>query len=389
MTDGNHFNVGYYDNLHSEPSINFQMNRWINYLGESALDDIHEIAPKLTDFTSYKQAFLQLAEKAFKEGRTLPAAYYFRSAEFFMGEDDPAKALTRQKFLELLWKQYKISPGNRLLIPYADGKIHGSLPVYTYLHEKPKDTLVIHGGFDSYIEEFFPLFQYIHAAGYNLICFEGPGQGGALVDSGLLLTHEWDKPVKAILDFFKLEDVTLIGISMGGCLALRAAAFEPRIKRVIAYDVFYDWMETTLDKMLPIKPVVKTLLTIKAAGFFNRLMAQIMNQSPLFDWATSRAMLVLGVTSPYEVFVKSKLYTTRDISPLIKQDVLLLAGAEDHIIPLNHFYIQQKALENVHSLTARLFTRAEHAQNHCQIGNLGLAISNIIDWIEFTRHQAY
>ena len=176
---------------------------------------------------------------------------------------------------------------------------------------------------------------------------------------------------------------------MGGCLALRAAAFEPRIKRVIAYDVFYDWMETTLDKMLPIKPVVKTLLTIKAAGFFNRLMAQIMNQSPLFDWATSRAMLVLGVTSPYEVFVKSKLYTTRDISPLIKQDVLLLAGVEDHIIPLNHFYIQQKALENVHSLTARLFTRAEHAQNHCQIGNLGLAISNIIDWIEFTRHQAY
>jgi len=387
MTDEYQFHVGYYDNLHSEPPINFQMNRWINYLGESALDDIHTIAPKLSDFTSYKDAFLQLAEKAFKEGRTLPAAYYFRSAEFFMGEDDPAKTPTRQKFLDLLWKQYKISPNNRLSIPYTDGITHGSLPVYEYRHEKPKDTIVIHGGFDSYIEEFFPLFQYIHAAGYNLICFEGPGQGGALIDSHLLLTPEWDKPLKTILDFFKLEDVSLIGISMGGCLALRAAAFEPRIKRVIAYDVFYDWMETTLDKMLQISPVVKTLLSFKAMGLFNRLMAQIMNQSPLFDWATRRAMLVLGVHSPYEVFVKSKLYTTRDISPLIKQDVLLLAGAEDHIIPLNHFYLQQIALENVHSLTARLFTRAEHAQNHCQIGNLGLAISNIIDWIEFTRHQ--
>jgi pimeloyl-ACP methyl ester carboxylesterase len=387
MTDEYQFYIGYYDNLHSEPSINFQLNRWINYLGESALDDIHTITPKLSDFTSYKEAFLQLAEKAFNEGRILPAAYYFRSAEFFMWEDDPAKTLTRQKFLELLWKQYNISPSNRLSIPYTDGIIHGSLPVYKYLHEKPKDTIVIHGGFDSYIEEFFPLFQYIHAAGYNLVCFEGPGQGGALIDSHLLLTPEWDKPVKAILDFFKLEDVTLIGISMGGCLALRAAAFEPRIKRVVAYDVFYDWMETTLDKMLPIRPVVKTLLTFKAAGLFNRLMAQIMKNSPLFDWATRRAMLVLGVPSPYDVFVKSKFYITRDIAPLIKQDVLLLAGTEDHIIPVNHFYLQQKVLENVHSLTARLFTRSEHAQNHCQIGNLDLAISYIVDWIEFTRHQ--
>lgn len=389
MADGFQFHVGYYENLHSEPSINFQMNRWINYLGESSLEDIYEIAPRLTDFSSYKLEFLKLAEKAHTQGRTLAAAYYFRSAEFFMREDDPEKIPTRQKFQGLLWNQYNISTSNRLSIPYTDGITHGSLPVYVFLHEKSKDTIVIHGGFDSYIEEFFPLFQFIHSAGYNLVCFDGPGQGGALVDSGLLLTHEWDKPVKAILDFFKLEDVTLIGISMGGCLALRAAAFEPRIKRVVAYDVFYDWIETTLDKLKPIRIVINMLLNLHAASIFNRLMAQIMKNSPLFDWATRRAMLVLGVTSPYEVFVKSKLYTTRDISPLIKQDVLLLAGAEDHIIPLNHFYIQQKALENVHSLTARLFTRAEHAQNHCQIGNLGLAISNIIDWIEFTRHQAY
>jgi hypothetical protein len=174
---------------------------------------------------------------------------------------------------------------------------------------------------------------------------------------------------------------------MGACLALRAAAFEPRIKRVIAYDVFYDWMETTLDKMKPISPVVKFLLAIKAAGLFNRLMLEIMKKSPLFDWATHRAMLVLGVSSPYEVFQRSKGYTTQDISSMVKQEVLLLAGAEDHIIPLNHFYLQRDALKNVRSLTTRLFTRAEQAQNHCQIGNLGLAISYISDWIDLTCLQ--
>jgi pimeloyl-ACP methyl ester carboxylesterase len=358
------------------------MNRWINYLGESALDDMHAIAPKLTDFSAYMLEFLQLAEKAYIEGRTLPAAYYFRSAEFFMQEDDPKKAPTRQNFLELLWKHYKINPNNRLFIPYADGGLHGLLPVYVFQQDKSKSTILIHGGFDSYIEEFFPIFKFLHSEGYNLVCFEGPGQGGALIDSHLLLTHEWHKPVKAILDFFDLVDVSLLGISMGGCLALRAAAFEPRIKRVIAYDVFYDWMETTLDKMKPIKPVVNSLLSIKADGLFNRLMGEIMNKSPLFDWATRRAMLVLGVDSPYEVFRRSKNYTTRDISSLITQDVLLLAGAEDHIIPLKHFYLQKDALRNARSITTRLFTRQEQAQNHCQIGNLGLAIHTITGWID-------
>jgi pimeloyl-ACP methyl ester carboxylesterase len=188
--------------------------------------------------------------------------------------------------------------------------------------------------------------------------------------------------VKAVLDYFNLEGVTLMGISMGGCLALRAAAFEPRVQRVIAYDVFYDWMGTTMEKLKPIRPILNLLLNGNARGLFNQLLAVIMKKSPLFDWSTRRAMLVLGVPTPYEVFQKSKGYTTRDVSPLVKQDVLIMAGAEDHIIPLSHFYQQAEALTNVRSLTARLFTRAENAQNHCQVGNLRLVVDSITNWIE-------
>jgi hypothetical protein len=35
----------------------------------------------------------------------------------------------------------------------------------------------------------------------------------------------------------------------------------------------------------------------------------------------------------------------------------------------------------VRSLTARLFTRAEQAQNHVQVGNMGLAFRTMIDWM--------
>ena len=89
-------------------------------------------------------------------------------------------------------------------------------------------------------------FFYLRNAGYEVIAFEGPGQGGALNDAGLHMTPAWHQPVKAVLDHFKLNHVTLAGLSMGGCLMMRAAAFEPRVERVVAYDIYPDALDTTL-----------------------------------------------------------------------------------------------------------------------------------------------
>jgi hypothetical protein len=99
-------------------------------------------------------------------------------------------------------------------------------------------------------------------------------------------------------------------------------------------------------------------------------------------------MHMLGAQTPYEYVQKAGEYRTWDVSHMLQQDVLLLAGTEDFIVPLEQFYWQIEALKNVRSLTARMFTRAEQAQNHCQVGNLGLAIDVITNWIEFTRQHA-
>jgi pimeloyl-ACP methyl ester carboxylesterase len=382
------FHTGYHDHLHPEASINFQMNRWINYLGAEALEDMQGIAPRLTDLPSYRREFLALAEKALAQGRDLHAAYYFRSAEFFMQENDPARLPARQKFMELILNKFQVPRDVQFKVPYRDNNTTGMLPAYRFPSERPKATLLVHGGFDSYIEEFFPILFHLQERGFTVVCFEGPGQGGALLDSKLLQTHEWHKPVSAVLDYFDLDRVVLIGISWGGCLALRAAALEPRIRQVVAYDVFLDWMDTTLSKLKPIAPLIRLLLKIRAAGPFNALLQTIMQQSPLFDWAMRQAMLLLGASTSFEVFEKSRLYTTRDISSQVRQDVLLMAGAEDHIVPLSHYYEQARLLVNARSLTTRLFTRDEQAQNHCQIGNLGLAVDFITGWIESTCQES-
>lgn len=44
--------------------------------------------------------------------------------------------------------------------------------------------------------------------------------------------------------------------------------------------------------------------------------------------------------------------------------------------------MQVKALTNAESLTDRVFTKEDHAQNHCQIGNVGLALDVMVKWIE-------
>ncbi len=66
---------------------------------------------------------------------------------------------------------------------------------------------------------------------------------------------------------------------------------------------------------------------------------------------------------------------------LITQDILLLAGQNDHYVPIKQFTDQILTLTNVHSLTARMFTSEETADNHCQIGNLGLAADVMLNWI--------
>jgi hypothetical protein len=93
-------------------------------------------------------------------------------------------------------------------------------------------------------------------------------------------------------------------------------------------------------------------------------------------------MHVTGTSSPYEYLQAIKRFRTADVSLQVKQDVLLLAGSQDHYVPTEQFHQQIKTLTNARSITARLFTNNESAQNHCQVGNYGLAFRTMVDWLD-------
>ncbi|MTH95222.1 hypothetical protein [Roseibium sp. RKSG952] len=119
----------------------------------------------------------------------------------------------------------------------------------------------------------------------------------------------------------------------------------------------------------------------------NRLLERAATRDETLAWAIAHGRHVSGAASAYDYLKWAQTISTRDVSHLLKQDVLLLGAQEDHLIPLAQFYSQQQTLTNVRSLTARLFTSREHASSHCQVGNTGLSLDVIINWVMESKRQ--
>ena len=124
------------------------------------------------------------------------------------------------------------------------------------------------------------------------------------------------------------------------------------------------------------------------AAIVNAAVASVRKTDLLTDWVIAQGERVMDCATPADVFAAWRQYRTDDISSLVTQDVLLMAGSKDHYMPLTMLPDQLMTLTAAHSVTARVFTEAESAQNHCQIGNMGLALKVILDWLDETGGRA-
>jgi pimeloyl-ACP methyl ester carboxylesterase len=379
----NLFPVAFFDDIHPDFGVNFQMNRCYSFTNDDAmLQEMRDVSPCIHNYSEFVQKFFELYEKALSGGYKLKAAHYLCVAEFYMINEDPQKQDFRKQFIALMRDHFHVADDQHYNVPYENG----FLSAYRFTPQFPKGTIVVFGGFDSYAEEMFKTVLAMKESGYDVVFFDGPGQGATLEDYHIPLTHEWEKPVKIILDYFGLSDVTLVGVSLGGYLVIRAAAYEKRIKRVVADDICADFFETIL-RQVPARSrkMVNFLVTHNNklnALVINSILHKLSKKSLMLEWGLNQGMNVTGSETPYEFFRKVKAYNTKEVSSLVDQDVLLMAGQNDHYIPLHQFFDQGKMLINVRSLTSRMFTRHESAQNHCQLGNVGLSIRVIVNWIE-------
>lgn len=108
----------------------------------------------------------------------------------------------------------------------------------------------------------------------------------------------------------------------------------------------------------------------------------------MVPWVVDHLKYITKKEKPLDALEIYLLMNEKNIhSELVKQDVLILAGREDHFIPFKMHDMQIEALSNARSVTSRVFTKEEHAQNHCQIGNIGLAVDVMAEWIARTSEN--
>lgn len=380
------FPVGFHE-FHKDEGLNFQLNRFYAS-GILSYDEVKDIGSRITGFDVWIKLFLELAEKTKAQGNMEKAALCYRAAQFYtLGNETDAdgrllKVVLYEKCFDAYAEAYKDIKYER--VPFNSGY----LPVYIMKQSSgSKGVIVMHGGYDSFMQEFVRYAMYLFEAGYDIYLFEGAGQGEVLCRQNIKMTPQWESCVSVLLDYYGLDDVTLIGISLGGYLATRAAAYEPRIKRLVMYDLIYDFYGSLRGRLGKGGGKILDYLTDHPQNFMWKFVGKQMNKMYFLNWLFEQGYYIYeNVSTPCEYFNCIKKYNTRTISQLVTQDTLVMAGEAD----LYTIFLKEQvaALTNAKTVESRLFTEDEQAHQHCQVGNLKLALDVIIDWIERVEKNA-
>jgi pimeloyl-ACP methyl ester carboxylesterase len=131
-------------------------------------------------------------------------------------------------------------PVERFAVPHGGACLPGHFFRAT---DADAPTILVIGGADTCHEDrFLSQGRYYLDRGYNVALVDLPGQGATAAD-GLFWEPETEKPVGAVIDVLMerfgvdTSRLALLGMSLGGYFAARAAAGEPRLGAVIATPV--------------------------------------------------------------------------------------------------------------------------------------------------------
>lgn len=357
------------------------------------------------DFDSWYDQWHATAERVAKEAQGqlaqghrisardgfLRAATYYRASEFFLHGNpaDPRITTAYQKSVQA----YKACaalfdpPIEPVEIPYE----HTTLPGYFHRVDnsgRSRPLLILHSGFDGSAEELH--VDGARAAvdrGYNVLTFDGPGQFGPLHREHLTFRPDWEKVVTPVVDFaLTLPEVdpsriALMGISLGGELAPRAAAFEKRIAALIANDGVYDYGASNLGAIPPEqRAAAAAAIRAKDAPEIDHMLQAAMKEHPTAAWALTHGMFAMGASTPRAYVAAALDFHLRDGVAEAISCPTLVCEAEDDLF----FKGQPQQLYDHLTCPRTLmrFTEAEGAGAHCHVGAGRLAFARMYDWLD-------
>ncbi|WP_433282508.1 alpha/beta hydrolase family protein [Pseudonocardia xinjiangensis] len=322
------------------------------------------------------RAALGAGHKVSAREALLRASNYYRAADFYRRED-PVNDAESARLAAASQKTFADAaelfdaPARKLRIPFEDT----TLPAYFFRADDsgtPRPTVVYHGGYDSTLEENYLALAGALRRGYHVLTFDGPGQGTALRDQGLHFRPDWEAAVTPVVDYaltlpeVDASRIVLIGTSLGGYLAARAAAFEHRLAACVLHDGIYDVHEA-FDTL--------SLSTVDSSR------DGLANVSTMTRWAVLNGLWTFGVDTAEELVEGTRSYTMKGIAHQITCPTLVLEAENDEF-----FKGQPEQIHNALTCPKErlVFPENEGGGEHCHEGALALWHQRAFDWLDGT-----
>ena len=349
--------------------------------------------PRLRSTEQITRLAQQLADRFESEGDADAAWRLYCLAAFYLPEHDQRK----RHFIDAASRNFDASHTHlamrRHTVPYKDGSL-------TAIHWQadPDDrarfpdapsTLVMMNGFDGYAEEIISFALHFPTRPFDIIAFDGPGQGHTAL-AGMPLEPQWEHPTDAVMDYFGVQSAAALGVSFGGYLVTRAAAHCPRITHVIAFDMMYRLLDgLTAPLPRPLRPIADAVVeNPRPARLIDAALGMASRLSEDLAWKLQQGRYLTGLHSPSRVLQAFGDYTMEPFEGRITQPCLVLAGDADQYVPFERLGDVRRALRNAESLEVRAFHHLQDPDmaQHCQIGDLDRAFTIMGEWLAGHSH---
>ena len=372
--------------------FDLQLNRtFAPILDRPGMDKIAATAlPRLRTTKQITELAQRLAEHFDSEGDADAAWHLYELAAFYLGANDPRK----HRFIAAMSRSFDEARNGLALtrheVPYRGGKLtamrwEADPTDRAQAPEGTPRTLIMMNGFDGYAEGIIDFASHFPTRPFDIITFDGPGQGHTAL-AGMPLEPEWEHPTEAVLDYFGVTSAAALGVSFGGYLVTRAAAYCPRITHVIAFDMMYRLLDgLTLPLPRALRPIANAVVGNPRPAW---LIDAALRVAPRFSadlaWKLQQARHLTGLRRPSQVLRAFGDYTMEPLEGRITQPCLILAGDADQYVPFERLGDVRRALRNAKSLGVRAFRHAQDPDmaQHCQIGDLDRAFAIMGDWLQ-------
>ena len=370
--------------------FDLQLNRYLGpILDRPGMDRFSTSTLARIRSTSQITALAQhLADRFESEGDADAAWRLYFLAAFYLPEHDQRK----RHFIDAASRNFDAAHTHlamrRHTVPCKDGlltAIHWQADPddHARFPDAPS-TLVMMNGYDGYAEEIMGFAEYFPCRPFDIIAFDGPGQGHTAL-AGMPLEPQWERPTEAVLDYFGVDSAAALGVSFGGNLVMRAAAYCPRISHVIAFDMMYQLLDgLTMPLPRPLRPIAEAVISrARPAWLIDGLMGIAPRFSADLAWKLQQARHLTGLDKPSDVLRALGAYTMEPLAGMIRQPCLVMAGDADQYVPFERLSDVRRILAGAASLDVRAFHEAEDPgmAQHCQVGGLDRAFAIMGEWL--------